>query len=118
MVKPRLCKVESVFESSIQPTISKRRYGIEEEGNWRYCTAPMKSILITCECLWVLGCNPCTSSEGATCEKMGDQIHKDSYPELGCSGDLNLTVTVHSVNVGTSCFGGKRRKVNGKHFLL
>ena len=36
---------------------------------------------------------------------MRDQIHKDSYPELGCSGDLNPTVTVHLVNVGTSCFG-------------
>ena len=37
---------------------------------------------------------------------MRDQIHKDSYPELGCSGDLNPTVTVHLVNVGTSCLGG------------
>jgi hypothetical protein len=42
-----------------------------------------------------------------TDEKIGDQIYKDSYPELGCSGNLNLTDTVHSVNVGTSCFGWK-----------
>ena len=61
-----------------------------------------------------MGYKPCASIEGATSEKIGDQIHKDSYPEMGCSGDLNLTDTVHSVNVGTSCFGCKRRKANGK----
>jgi hypothetical protein len=33
---------------------------------------------------------------------MKDRIHKDFHPELGCSGNLNLTRTVHSVNVGTS----------------
>ena len=32
------------------------------------------------------------------------QIHKTYHP-LGCSGSLNPTVTVHLVNVGTSCFG-------------
>jgi hypothetical protein len=36
---------------------------------------------------------------------MNSQIHKTIHPELGCSGDLNLTDTVHPVNVGTSCFG-------------
>ena len=38
---------------------------------------------------------------------MGDQRDKDSHPELGCSGSLSLTVTVHLVNVGTSCLGRK-----------
>jgi hypothetical protein len=51
------------------------------------------------------GIKPSSSTEGMTDEKIGDQIYKDSYPELGCSGNLNLTDTVHSVNVGTSCFG-------------
>jgi len=36
---------------------------------------------------------------------MRDQIHKDSHPDMGCSGSLNPTETVHPVNVGTSCFG-------------
>jgi len=36
---------------------------------------------------------------------MRDQTHKDSYPDMGCSGSLNPTGTVHLVNVGTSCFG-------------
>jgi hypothetical protein len=53
-----------------------------------------------------MGYKPSASIEGATSEKIRGQIHKASYPELGCSGDLNLTVTVHSVNVGTSCLGG------------
>jgi hypothetical protein len=38
---------------------------------------------------------------------MRNQIHKDSHPELGCSGDLNLIDTVHPVNVGTSYLGRK-----------
>ena len=38
---------------------------------------------------------------------MRDQIHKDSHPELGCSGSLNPTVTVYLVNVGISYFGRK-----------
>ena len=38
---------------------------------------------------------------------MKDQIHKDFHPELGCSGDLNLTVTVQPVNVGTTHLGRK-----------
>jgi hypothetical protein len=34
MVKPRLCEVESVFESSITSSIPKRQYGLQVEGNW------------------------------------------------------------------------------------
>ena len=52
-----------------------------------------------------IGYKLCASIEGVTNEKIRDQTHKDSYPELGCSGDLNLTDTVQPVNVGTSCFG-------------
>ena len=33
MIKPKWCEVESVFEVSILLAISKRRYGIEVEGN-------------------------------------------------------------------------------------
>ena len=33
MIKPKWCEVESVFEVSILSAISKRRYGIEIEGN-------------------------------------------------------------------------------------
>ena len=33
MVKPRLCEVESMFESPITPSTSKRQYGVEMEGN-------------------------------------------------------------------------------------
>ena len=36
---------------------------------------------------------------------MKGQIHKTFHPELACSGDLNLTVTVYLVNVGTSSIG-------------
>jgi hypothetical protein len=32
-------------------------------------------------------------------------LNKTYHPELGCSGGLNLTVTVHLVNVGTLCLG-------------
>jgi len=28
------------------------------------------------------------------------QINKTNHPELGCNGDLNLSETVHSLNVG------------------
>lgn len=38
---------------------------------------------------------------------MEGQINKTFHPELGCSGDLNPTVTVHLVNVGTPCIGCK-----------
>ena len=54
-----------------------------------------------------LGYKPSASIEGAASVKMKDQIHKVSHPELGCSGNLNLTDTVHPVNVGTSCLGRK-----------
>jgi len=35
---------------------------------------------------------------------MGNQ-NKTFYPDLGCSGNLSSTVTVHLVNVGTLCLG-------------
>ena len=35
---------------------------------------------------------------------MGSQ-NKTFHPDMGCSGSLNPTVTVHLVNVGTSCIG-------------
>lgn len=47
-----------------------------------------------------------TSVEGVRSEKMSGQIHKTCHPDLGCSGSLSPTVTVHFVNVGTSCLGG------------
>jgi hypothetical protein len=108
MVKPRLCEVESVFETSISPFTSKRQYGVQIEGNPILIRDRMKST----SCYGTntssyMGIKPSASIEGARSEKMGDQIHKDSYPELGCSGDLNLTGTVHSVNVGTSRLGRK-----------
>ena len=31
--------------------------------------------------------------------------NKTYHPGMGCSGSLNPTVTVHLVNVGTSCLG-------------
>ena len=33
MVNPKLCEGESVFEISIPESISKRRYGMQAEGN-------------------------------------------------------------------------------------
>ena len=36
---------------------------------------------------------------------MRGQIHKTSHPDMGCSGNLSPTETVHLVNVGTSCIG-------------
>jgi hypothetical protein len=119
MVKLRLCEVESVFESSILLTTSKRQYGVEVEGNPVVHSDWVKSISDNdTNTSSYLGYKPSASTEGVTNVKMGVQTHKDSHPELGCSGDLNPTDTVHSVNVGTSCFGCKRRKANGKTFLL
>ncbi len=104
-VNPRLLKDESVYETSIRKSISKWRYGIQMEGNSQKNSMGMKSSSILCKCLWLSEYKPCTSIEGARSEKIRDQIHKDSYPDLGCSGDLSSVVTVHLVNVGTSCFG-------------
>ena len=105
MVKPRSCEVESVYEGSKSWTTLKRRYRVEMVGNWKGQHVPVKSGLCSRKCLWLFGYKPSTSIGGAKGEEIGDQIHKDSYPELGRSGDLNLTDTVHPVNVGTSCFG-------------
>ena len=52
-----------------------------------------------------MGYKPCAIVEGAKSEKMISQINKTSHPELGCSGNLNLTVTVYPVNVGTPYIG-------------
>jgi hypothetical protein len=108
MVKPKLCEVESVFENSIAQSISKRQYGMEMEGNpereWVWAKSTFQTGANTSG---YMGYKPSASVEGVTSEKMGDQIHKDSHPELGCSGDLNLTDTVHPVNVGTSYLGLK-----------
>ena len=63
-----------------------------------------------------LGYKPSTSAGGARSEKMvgqigddpiRDNLNKTHHPDMGCSGDLSPTVTVHSVNVGTSCPGCK-----------
>ena len=104
-VKPSTSKAESMLESSITLSTSKRQYGVEMEGNPVLYLDWMKSNCLLYESLWLLGYKPCSSIEGATSVKMTGQINKTSHPELGCSGDLNPTVTVHSVNVGTSCFG-------------
>ena len=53
------------------------------------------------------GYKPCSSTEGARSEKMTGQIHKTCHPDMGCSGNLNSSGTVHLVNVGTSCIGGR-----------
>ncbi len=104
MVNPKLCEDESVYETSILDSISKRRYGIQMGGNPQPEQMGMKSSHCPCKCLWLSEYKPSTSIEGARSAKTGDQIHKDSCPELGCSGDLSFVV-VHPVNVGTSCFG-------------
>lgn len=105
MVNPRSFEDESVLETSIEYSISKRRYGIQMEGNSQFGIMRMKSSPYAYECLWLSEYKSGTSIEGVRNEKTGDQIHKDSCPELGCSGNLSLVVTVHPVNVGTSCFG-------------
>jgi hypothetical protein len=107
MVKPRSCEVESVFEGSKSQNTLKRQYRVEMEGNWKVLRIPVKSEIHLHKCLWLVGYKSCTSIGGATGERIGDQINKDSYPETGCSGDLNLTDTVHPVNVGTSYLGRK-----------
>lgn len=93
----------------------KSQYGGTSQGDDMRCRQKvisgqldeMKSELSMCECLWLKGYKPSTSVEGARGEKMEGQINKTFHPELGCSGDLNPTVTVHLVNVGTSCIGRK-----------
>jgi hypothetical protein len=51
-----------------------------------------------------------TSAGGVRSEKMErqirDNLNKTLHPGMGCSGGLSPTVTVHFVNVGTSCLGG------------
>lgn len=47
-----------------------------------------------------IGCDPKFIPEG-------NNLNKTHHPEMGCSGDLSSTVTVHPVNVGTSCPGRK-----------
>ena len=63
-----------------------------------------------------VGYKPSTSAGGARSEKMVGQIgdepdwenlNKTHHPDMGCSGNLSPTVTVHPVNVGTSCPGRK-----------
>lgn len=46
MVNPRLCEDESVLEASINDGISKRRYGIQVEGNPQVGNMGMKSSLV------------------------------------------------------------------------
>jgi hypothetical protein len=106
MVKPRLCKAESVFEVSRQFSTSKRQYGVKIEGNPTSSSGWMKSTACHgANTSDYLGNESSASIGGATSEKTGGQIHKTSLPELGCSGDLNPTGTVHPVNVGTSHLG-------------
>lgn len=105
MVNPRSCEDESVLETSTSMSTSKRRYGVEVEGNPEAQFIGVKSDDELRRCLWLLGYKPSTSIEGARSEKMRDQTHKDSHPGLGCSGSLNPTVTVHLVNVGTPYLG-------------
>ena len=106
MIKPRWFKVEPVLETSIFLIISKRRYGMKAEGSPAEDLSRMKSKSISCKSLWLLGYKPCSSGEGATGVKITGRIHKTSYPELGCSGNLNPSETVHLVNTGTSYFDG------------
>jgi hypothetical protein len=106
MVKPRSCEVESACESSLPVSTSKRQYGVEVGGNPAFPTGWVNSTLAdSANTSGYMGCKPSASTGGAKSEKIISQIHKTFYPDLGCSGDLNLTVTVHPVNVGTSCFG-------------
>ena len=101
MVNPKSGEGESVLETSIYNSTSKRRYGVQMEGNLRVDSTKMKSSCFLYECLWLSEYKSSTSIEGVRNEKIGDQIYKDSYPNLGCSGNLSLVVIVHPVNVGT-----------------
>ena len=53
MVKPRLFEVESVFEISLCSAISKRRYGMEVEGNSVSYFDRVKSNFVGCKRLWL-----------------------------------------------------------------
>ena len=46
MVKPRSCEVESVCESSLLTSTSKRQYGVEVGGNPAFLTGWVKSTLV------------------------------------------------------------------------
>jgi hypothetical protein len=95
-----------VLEVSILPSILKRQYGLEAKGNLECFFNWMKStFLVSANTSGYMGCKSCAFAEGAMSDKMKDQIHKDFHPDLGCSGSLNPTGTVHSVNVGTSYLG-------------
>jgi len=105
MVKPRLRSRLNPCWKSQYAHPSRRRNWVETEGSPKDMPIGTKSSFLACECLWLMGCKSSTSVEGVRSVKMRDQIHKDSHPELGCSGNLNPTDTVHPVNVGTSCLG-------------
>lgn len=51
MVNPRWFEDESVQETSLRDSISKRRYGIQTEGNLKRMVSGMKSRWVLCECL-------------------------------------------------------------------
>ena len=105
MANPRLCEDESMCEASKCRPISKRRYGMEAEGNPESGMQDEKregSMRMPL----AIGYKPCTSAEGAESGKMIGQIHKTYHPDLGRSGSLSSTETVRFVNVGTSCLGG------------
>jgi len=109
MVKSRLCEIESVLETSRRRSNSKQRYGLQAEGNHTILSGMMKAGYPIANASGYKGDKPSTSVGGARSEKMIGQIkgnlNKTYHPELGCSGNLNPTVTVHLVNLGTSCSG-------------
>ena len=53
MVNPKLCEDESVYETSILDSISKRRYGIQAEGSPIGNRYGMKNSEIAYERLWL-----------------------------------------------------------------
>jgi hypothetical protein len=105
MANPRLCKDKSMCETSKCRPISKRRYGMEAEGSPEHEVQDEKQYQ-NMRMPLAIGVQAKTSAEGAESEKMIGRIHKTYHPNLGCSGSLSSTETVHFVNVGTSCFGG------------
>lgn len=84
--KPRSCEVESVWKPQYGATISKRQYGMETEGNPTCLIGRMKSDIFCANASGYKGSKSGTSVEGAASGKMRDQTHKDSHPDMGCSG--------------------------------
>lgn len=59
-----------------------------------------KSVCSVRKDLWLMGISHVLLLRALGCEKMTERRNKICHPDLGCSGNLNLSENVHTLNVG------------------